>query len=194
VAICGFLCFYHRWLSDAHHWAHFILDSSQKSGCAILEKGLFPFRTGKLSIPKRTTLNMVQKIAFFNHKGGVGKTTSAFHVGWMLASKGKTTILVDADPQCNLTGVALGEYTEEDENRIENIYQTHSNIKTGLAPAFESQPKSIQPVDCVPIERPEKLFLLPGHVGLAEYEVTLGVAQELSGSIRTLQNLPGSIF
>ncbi len=27
------------------------------------------------------------------------------------------------------------------------------------------------------------LFLLPGHVGLAEYEVTLGIAQELSGSI-----------
>lgn len=34
---------------------------------------------------------------------------------------------------------------------------------------------------------------MPGHVGLAEYEVTLGIAQELSGSIQTLQNLPGSI-
>ncbi len=30
-------------------------------------------------------------------------------------------------------------------------------------------------------------------MGLAEYEVTLGIAQELSGSIQTLQNLPGSI-
>jgi len=34
---------------------------------------------------------------------------------------------------------------------------------------------------------------LPGHIRLAEYEVTLGIAQELSGSIQTLQNLPGSI-
>ena len=158
-----------------------------------MKNAYFPSVRESLQFLYERTSNMVQKIAFFNHKGGVGKTTSTFHVGWMLASKGKTTILVDADPQCNLTGVALGEYTEEDENRIENIYKTHSNIKTGLAPAFESQPKSIQPVDCVSIGRQDRLFLLPGHVGLAEYEVTLGVAQELSGSIRTLQNLPGSI-
>ena len=35
--------------------------------------------------------------------------------------------------------------------------------------------------------------MLPGHIGLSEYEVTLGIAQELSGSIQTLQNLPGSL-
>jgi len=33
---------------------------------------------------------------------------------------------------------------------------------------------------------------MPGHIGLAEYEVTLGIAQELSGSLVTLRNLPGS--
>lgn len=37
------------------------------------------------------------------------------------------------------------------------------------------------------------MFLLPGHVGLAEYEVTLGIAQELTGSIQALKNIPGSI-
>lgn len=136
---------------------------------------------------------MVCKIALFNHKGGVSKTTTTFNLGWMLASKGKTVILADTDPQCNLTGMALGEYTEEDEQRIEEIYHTQSNIKTGLEPAFESQPKVIQPIDCIPIKGQENLFLLPGHIRLAEYEVTLGIAQELSGSIQTLKNLPGSI-
>jgi len=136
---------------------------------------------------------MVQKIALFNHKGGVSKTTTTFNLGWMLASKGKRVILVDTDPQCNLTGMALGEGTEDDEDRIQKIYNTTSNIKTGLAPAFESQPRAIEAVDCIPIKGQDDLFLLPGNVGLAEYEVTLGIAQELSGSIQTLKNLPGSI-
>lgn len=136
---------------------------------------------------------MVQKIALFNHKGGVSKTTTTFNLGWMLASKGKTVILVDSDPQCNLTGMALGEQTEEDEARIQDIYNTTSNIKTGLAPAFEAQPRAIEAVDCIPVKGRDGLFLLPGHVGLAEYEVTLGIAQELSGSIQALKNLPGSI-
>ena len=136
---------------------------------------------------------MVQKIALFNHKGGVSKTTTTFNLGWMLASKGKRVILVDSDPQCNLTGMALGEETEDDEARIQEIYNTASNIKTGLAPAFESQPRAIEAVDCIPVKGREGLFLLPGHVGLAEYEVTLGIAQELSGSIQALKNLPGSI-
>ncbi|WNZ23325.1 AAA family ATPase [Leptolyngbya sp. NK1-12] len=136
---------------------------------------------------------MVQKIALFNHKGGVSKTTTTFNLGWMLASKGKRVILVDTDPQCNLTGMALGEETENDEARIAAIYNTHSNIKSGLAPAFESQPRAIEAVDCIPLEGQDRLFLLPGHVGFAEYEVTLGIAQELSGSIQALKNLPGSI-
>jgi cellulose biosynthesis protein BcsQ len=136
---------------------------------------------------------MVQKIALFNHKGGVSKTTTTFNLGWMLASKGKRVILVDSDPQCNLTGLVLGEETEDDESRIQDIYNTTSNIKTGLAPAFESQPRAIEAVDCIPVKGRDGLFLLPGHVGFPEYEVTLGIAQELSGSIQALKNLPGAI-
>ncbi|MEG4012548.1 MULTISPECIES: ParA family protein [unclassified Microcoleus] len=133
---------------------------------------------------------MVQKIALFNHKGGVSKTTTTFNLGWMLATKGKKVIIVDADPQCNLTGMVLGSSTKEE---LEEVYKKEQNIKSGLAPAFESRPKLIEAVDCLPVEGCDGLFLLPGHVGFAEYEVTLGIAQELSGSIQALQNLPGSI-
>jgi cellulose biosynthesis protein BcsQ len=136
---------------------------------------------------------MVQKIALFNHKGGVSKTTTTFNLGWMLASKGKRVILVDSDPQCNLTGMVLGEESENDEERIQEVYNATSNIKTGLAPAFESQPRAIEAVNCIPVQGQDGLFLLPGHIGFAEYEVTLGIAQELSGSIQALKNLPGSI-
>jgi len=48
-----------------------------------------------------------KKISLFNHKGGVSKTTTTFNLGWMLAEKGKKVVIVDADPQCNLTGMVL---------------------------------------------------------------------------------------
>ncbi len=133
---------------------------------------------------------MAQRIAFFNHKGGVSKTTTTFNLGWMLASKGKKVILVDADPQCNLTGIVLG-YTGITE--FEQFYKRETNLRDGIAPAFESRPKPIKAVECVSVKEQKELFLLPGHIRLSEYEVTLGIAQELSGSIQTLQNLPGSI-
>ena len=132
------------------------------------------------------------QIALFNHKGGVSKTTTCFNLGWMLAEKGKNVLLVDCDPQCNLTGMTLG-FKGEDE--LKSIYESGGvrNLRDGLAPAFESRPELLKPVQCEDITYQPNMHLLPGHIGLAEYEVTLGIAQELSGSIVTLKNLPGSL-
>lgn len=130
---------------------------------------------------------MHKTIALFNHKGGVSKTTTTFALGWMLAQKGYRVVMVDADPQCNLSGLVLGESL--DDFYINNPMQ---NIHAGLAPAFESQPRQIDAIDCVQVESRSGLYLLPGHVNLSEYEVTLGIAQELSGTIQTLRNLPGA--
>jgi hypothetical protein len=71
--------------------------------------------------------------------------------------------------------------------------QTTRNVMAGLAPAFESRPEPIQVVYCVPVNGRLGLFLLPGHLDLSDYEVPLGIAHELTGSLPTLQNLPGSI-
>lgn len=46
---------------------------------------------------------MTQIISFLNHKGGVGKTTSSVNVGAGLALRKKKVLLIDLDPQANLT-------------------------------------------------------------------------------------------
>jgi len=46
-------------------------------------------------------------ISLLNHKGGVGKTTSAINIGAGLVELGKRTLLIDLDPQANLT-LSLG--------------------------------------------------------------------------------------
>lgn len=135
---------------------------------------------------------MTKIICLFNHKGGVSKTTTAFNLGWMMGLKGKRVLLADFDPQCNLTGMVMG-FKGIDDLMALYAGTPPNNIKDGLAPAFESQPRPIAPVACVEVQGNKNLLLLPGHIGLAEYETTLGIAQELSGSLLALRNLPGSI-
>lgn len=48
-------------------------------------------------------------ISVFNNKGGVGKTTLTYHVAHALAEMGKKVLVIDADPQCNLTIYSLGQ-------------------------------------------------------------------------------------
>lgn len=48
-------------------------------------------------------------IAFFNNKGGVGKTTLVYRLAWMFADLGIRVLAADLDPQANLTAAFFGE-------------------------------------------------------------------------------------
>ncbi|ABJ10360.1 TPA: ParA family protein [Pseudomonas aeruginosa] len=131
---------------------------------------------------------MSKRLVLFNHKGGVSKTTTVYNVGWMLAETHRV-LLVDADPQCNLTSLILkdnfdGYYLEDQTKR--------QNIKDGVSPAFSGKPIPITPIACPSSERNQNLFLIPGHANLSEYDAALTFAQNSHNAIATLQNLPGA--
>jgi len=73
----------------------------------------------------------LQTIAFYNHKGGVGKTTLLFNMGLALNRLGKKILLLDGDAQANLTSISLTETV------LEDVYSEGRTIYHGLAPLVE---------------------------------------------------------
>ncbi len=132
---------------------------------------------------------MSLKIVFFNHKGGVSKTTTAYDLGWMLAGLNKKVLLVDGDPQCNLTSLILGDSFDD---YYTNNDTKSQNIKDGVKVVFEGRPKAIEALTCPSPNENPNLFLLAGHASLSEYDPSLSFAQTSNNTLTTLMNLPGA--
>lgn len=116
----------------------------------------------------------MKKIALFNHKGGVGKTTLTVNIAAALADEGHTVLLVDADPQCNLTSFYLAESDLEKMLGESNDEQSGATLWSAIKPVVEGRG------GVVDIEEwnvsDNGIHLLPGDVLLAEYEEELPAA------------------
>ena len=75
----------------------------------------------------------MKTIAFFNNKGGVGKTSLVYHLAWMLGELGYRVLSADLDPQANLSGALLGE------KKLEEIWGDDGGgtIERSISPLFE---------------------------------------------------------
>lgn len=104
-------------------------------------------------------MSQCEIIAIANQKGGVGKTTTTFNLGAALASQGKRVLLIDADPQGNLT-TYMG-WTEDELSVTLNdlLINTLNDRKNNF-------------YSCIK-HHSENLDLIPSDIQLSSIEMTL---------------------
>jgi chromosome partitioning protein len=134
-------------------------------------------------------LPVTKIISLFNHKGGVSKTTTTFHLGWKLARLGKRVLIVDADPQCNLTGLTLG---IEDYDSLFAFYDSKQNtdIFGSLAPVFALGGDTVSSQGGkTPIAKTNNpnLFILAGNIRFSEIDTQIATALTSSATIPILR-------
>lgn len=110
------------------------------------------------------------RLIVFNHKGGVGKTTLTMNLAAALADSGKRVLLVDSDPQCNLTSYLVADDVVDD-------LLDKADTSEGQTLWSAVQPIS-EAIGGVKIVKPlstgvKNLFLIAGDIRLSEYETDL---------------------
>src|SRR5688572_18565259 len=112
-----------------------------------------------------------QVITIFNHKGGVGKTTLTMNIAFALGEIGKRVLLIDSDPQCNLTSylfeddVINGFLDKSDTDQGETIWTALRGLYHGTGDL-----RVVPPFDL------DRLFILPGDIRLSKFEMLLSRA------------------
>jgi cellulose biosynthesis protein BcsQ len=110
-----------------------------------------------------------KRLVVFNHKGGVGKTTLTVNIASALADAHKKVLLVDSDPQCNLSSY-LVEARVLDDVLDRSETETGQTLWSALRPIVEAS-GDVNPIAAV--ERFPNVFLLYGDLKLADFEQEL---------------------
>ncbi|MCY4221990.1 MAG: ParA family protein [Thiotrichales bacterium] len=109
-------------------------------------------------------------IAFFNNKGGVGKTSLVYHLAWMYADLGLSAVAADIDSQANLSTMFL------EEDRLEELWPDGDHpqsIMGAVSPILRGTGDISEPhVELIA----NNLGLVVGDLGLSRFEARLSSA------------------
>jgi chromosome partitioning protein len=104
----------------------------------------------------------MKSIAFFNNKGGVGKTSLVYHLAWMLADLGKRVIAIDLDPQSNLTTAFF------DDEQLEKLWNSDGQtVYKMISPLVKGTGDINNPTI---LQISDNLGILPGDLKLSRFE------------------------
>jgi cellulose biosynthesis protein BcsQ len=107
----------------------------------------------------------MKTIAFFNNKGGVGKTSLVYHLAWKYTDLGLSVLAADLDPQANLTSMFL------EENRLEELWPVGDHPCTvygAIKPLLEGTGDVSQP----------HVEAISRHIGLIAGDLALSSAED----------------
>lgn len=111
----------------------------------------------------------MKSIAFFNNKGGVGKTSLIYHLAWMYADLGQRVLLADLDPQSNLTAMCFKDEVLEhiyETQKLDTIFTAVEPVKRGVGDLDFFDPMSVT----------DGLAIVPGDLLLSDFEDELSAA------------------
>lgn len=125
---------------------------------------------------------MTKIVTLYNHKGGVSKTTTTYHLAHALVEHlNKKVLVVDADPQCNITELFLFKIIEQ-LDKLESSGQETSlpgtSLKEALWPRLEGERPNVD-VDAIELVKPvdsAELYVFRGDIALSEAEDRLSYA------------------
>ena len=102
---------------------------------------------------------MAKTIAICNQKGGVGKTTTALNLGAGLSREGRRVLLIDSDPQSDLTASAGIEADSVEKSLGRLMYLATENYKPDVKDTI--------------IHHEEGFDIIPSNLDLSSMETRL---------------------
>lgn len=128
----------------------------------------------------RRNRKMPVTISLFNNKGGVGKTTTIWNLAVSLAAKNKTVLLIDFDPQCNLSIACLGaqEFSAYLQTSSERPFG--QTIKSFALPYVQQSREGIAYIK-KPKEDRGNIDVVPGDFWLNNFSDILNVGTDVIG-------------